>query len=120
MKTLTNNNVIAPKKGRMAKVTVIATTLILTLAMCGLSFAAVDGADKVQEVLGKMVEIVGMVFQAVGAMLSVYSVGQLVMAFKNEDADSKSRASTMLVVGIVLIAIPTIITGLNLTSMVGA
>ena len=36
------------------------------------------------------------------------------MAFKNEDADSKTRAGTMLVVAIVLIALPTIVQGLKL------
>ena len=61
-----------------------------------------------------MIDIVGLVFSAVGVILAVYSVGQLVLAFKNEDADSKSRASTMLVVAIVLVAFPSIVKGLNL------
>lgn len=37
--------------------------------------------------------------------MAAYSIGALVMAFKNEDADSKSRATTMLVVACVLIGI---------------
>lgn len=73
-----------------------------------------ESKDTVKSVLQNMIDIVGLVFQAVGVVLSVYSVGQLVLAFKNEDADSKSRASTMLVVGVLLIALPTIVNGLDL------
>jgi hypothetical protein len=46
----------------------------------------------------------------------------LVLAFKNEDADSKSRAMMMAVVSIVLISIKTILnsvmsgTGVNITT----
>ena len=65
-----------------------------------------------------MVSIIGLIFRCVGVILAVYSVGQLILAFKNEDADSKSRASTMLVVAIVLIALPSIINGLNLTAVI--
>lgn len=72
--------------------------------------------EKVKNVLTDMVDIIGFVFKAVGIVLGVYSVGQLVMAFKNEDADSKSRASTQLVVAIVLIAMPSIIESLDLVN----
>ncbi len=80
---------------------------------------AVEGADTVKEVLTQMVDIIGLVFQAAGVILSIYSAGQLVMAFKNEDADSKTRASTMLVVGVILIAMPAIIKGLDLVNKIG-
>ena len=56
-----------------------------------------------------------MIFVAVGIILAIYSVGQLILAFKNEDADSKSRASTLLVVSIILIAFPALIDFLGLT-----
>ena len=112
-----------PKRGKMAKMMTVAMTVVMVFAMCCMSFAAggsnIAGADTVKTVLQSMIDIVGLVFQAVGVVLSVYSVGQLVMAFKNEDADSKSRASTMLVVGVILIAIPSIVTGLDLINMIG-
>ncbi len=94
--------------------------MVVYCAMCLINPAfAVTGEDKVKSVLESMIDIIGLVFQAVGVVLSVYSVGQLVLAFKNEDADSKSRASTMLVVGVVLIALPAIISGLGLLDMIG-
>lgn len=75
-------------------------------------------AEKIRSVLKDMISVIGVIFQAVGVVLSVYSVGQLILAFKNEDADSKSRASTTLVVGIALIAMPAIVDALNLVEMV--
>lgn len=88
------------------------------LCMNGMAFA--EYTETIKGVLEKMISVVGTVFQAVGVILSVYSVGQLVLAFKNEDADSKSRASTMLVVGVVLIAMPAVIEGVGLLDMFGA
>ena len=94
------------------------TVLAGALLICP-TFAAVQGTDNVKDILNSMIDIVGLVFSAVGVILAVYSVGQLVLAFKNEDADSKSRASTMLVVAIVLVAFPSIVKGLNLVDIIG-
>lgn len=74
-----------------------------------------DPTATVGAILEKMISIIGMIFVAVGIILAIYSVGQLVLAFKNEDADSKSRASTLLVVSIILIAFPALINFLGLT-----
>lgn len=49
------------------------------------------------------------IFKYIGILLLAWSIGMLVLAFKNEDADSKSRAMMMAVVSIVLIGVPTII-----------
>ena len=100
--------------------------LMLTMNTLNIGFAGGDvdssaaqkASTKVQTVLKKFIGIVGLVFQAVGVVLAVYSVGQLVLAIKNEDADSKSRAATMLVVGVVLIALPAIIDALDLVQYV--
>lgn len=83
------------------------------------AFAEVAGQQTVKDILEEMISIVGLVFSAVGVILAVYSVGQLVLAFKNEDADSKSRASTMLVVAVILIAFPAIVNGLDLVDKIG-
>ena len=76
-----------------------------------------SGARKdVKGILAQMSGVIELVFQAVGIVLLVYSIAQLVLAFKNEDADSKTRASTMLVVAVILIAIPQIIKGFDILS----
>lgn len=91
-------------------------TAFMATAFSTVSAFAADVVDTgtISEILGNMISIVGTIFTAVGIILGVYSIGQLVLAFKNEDADSKSRASTLLVVAIILIAFPTIVEGLDL------
>ena len=74
--------------------------------------------DTVKGITTSIIGIIGTIFQVVGVILTAFAVGQLVLAFKNEDADSKARATTMMVVGLVLIAIPTIISGLGLVDKI--
>lgn len=51
------------------------------------------------------------IFFWIGVLLFTWGVGQMVLAFKNEDADSKSRAMMLIVVSIILTAIGTIVNG---------
>ena len=95
-------------------------TVMVALAVINPAFAATNYVTRIRTIMNNMVTIVGVIFQAVGAILSIYAVGQLILAFKNEDANSKSSASTLLVVGIVLIAVPGIITTLGLVNLIGA
>ena len=108
------------KKERI--ITLAALLAIITLTMLLVvspAFAANNYVSTIRTIMNNMVTIVGVIFQAVGAILSIYAVGQLILAFKNEDANSKSSASTLLVVGIVLIAVPGIINTLGLVNMIG-
>ncbi len=92
-------------------------TVALLASMCMVLFTFVPAfaAASLSDLLKQMIGIVKAIFVAVGVILLVYSIGQLALAFKNEDADSKTRASTMLVVALVLIAFPGFIDALNLT-----
>ena len=99
----------------------VAVITVLTIGLILFpSFAAADYVSDITDILGSMIDIVGTIFQAVGVILAVYAVGQLILAFKNEDANAKSSASTLIVVGIVLIALPAIIDALNLVDRIGA
>lgn len=90
---------------------------IMTVTMVGMCLANNDGNnDPAAKVITEMINIICRVFRYVGVVLGVYSVGQLVMAFKNEDADSKSRATTMLVVAGILVGIKTLVDQTNLTT----
>ena len=123
---LNTNSTVSTKKATSDKQKVKTQIFMRAALLCVMAFvatvcptfAAVEGAAQIKEIIDKMVSIIGLIFRCVGVILAVYSVGQLILAFKNEDADSKSRASTMLVVAIVLIALPSIINGLNLTSVI--
>lgn len=55
----------------------------------------------VQVFMGYVIDM----FICVGALLGVWAVAQLALAFKNEDADSKSKAMMMLIVAAILIGI---------------
>lgn len=99
----------------------VAVITVLTIGLILFpSFAAADYVSDITDILGSMIDIVGTIFQAVGVILAVYAVGQLILAFKNEDANAKSSASTLIVVGIVLIALPAIIDALDLVDRIGA
>ncbi|GAB6399300.1 hypothetical protein IMM1_05280 [Pseudocoprococcus immobilis] len=99
-------------------IAMVVITMMMMACILNVSFADSDYASTIRDLIEKMVSIIGTIFQAVGAVLTVYSVGQLILAFKNEDADSKSRASTMMVVGVVLIALPGVIETLGLVDMI--
>ncbi len=111
-------NVIYTKKEKMYKFLNVAVIVLMiafaAFVLINPAFAADDPTEKIKEILNKIVSVIELIFQAVGAILSVYAIGQLVLAFKNEDSDSKSRASTLLVVGVVLIALPFIIDAFGL------
>ena len=91
------------------------TVFMMTMLTMVPALASGAPTATVGEILERMISIIGMIFVAVGIILAIYSVGQLILAFKNEDADSKSRASTLLVVSIILIAFPALIDFLGLT-----
>lgn len=60
-----------------------------------------DAAGIVGKFLGYILDM----FICVGTMLGVWGVAQLALAFKNEDADSKSKAMMMLMTAVILIGI---------------
>ena len=67
-------------------------------------------------VMGNVQKIVYALFKSIGFVLTIWGIGQLVLAFKNEDSDSKSRAIMSIVAGIALYAFPTIAGALHLTA----
>lgn len=88
---------------------------IISATTVGFAAKSPDAAS----ITGQIIAIICNVFLVVGVILLAYSIGQLIMAFKNDDADSKTRASTVLVVAIVLIALKGIVSALNLTQYIG-
>lgn len=82
-------------------------------ALVGTSFAFASGTTAKSLVQG-MLGYVFTIFKYIGWLLLAWGIGQLVLAFKNEDADSKSRAMMLIVVAIILTVIGTIFNGLNM------
>ena len=76
-----------------------------------MSFAAPAGSTTAKDLISKVLGIICDIFLGIGVLLLAWSVGMLFLAFKNDDADSKSRAMMMMIVSIVLIAFKTILGG---------
>lgn len=92
----------------------VITTLMFTFLV---AFAAPAVPDTLNDMLTKVIFYVGLIFQTVGIFLAVYAVGQMIMAFKDENPDAKTKAATLLVVAIILITLPQIIQGLDLQKL---
>lgn len=72
--------------------------------------------DDLSKIMKKIEGIVYALFQSIGFILILWGVGQLVLAFKNEDSDSKSRAIMSIVAGVALFAFKSVAGALNLTA----
>lgn len=103
-------------KNLLNKVKLNARTLKIAAGSLGaavlvsMPFAHATAESLVTNLLGYVFAI----FKYIGWLLLAWGVGQLVLAFKNEDADSKSRAMMLIVTAIVLTSIGTIFNGLGL------
>ena len=91
--------------------TKVASVAATTAVMVGMSqvmpvFCALnpDGID-IETIIGSILGIILTIARYVGVVLRTYAVFQLVMSFKNDDAEGKSRATQLLVVSAVLIGL---------------
>lgn len=71
---------------------------------------AIPREVNVESLFDNLILTVCDIFRMIGTILLVWALGQLVMAFRNEDADSKSRAMMVLVCAILLLSVKTIYT----------
>lgn len=115
-----NVEVSKPNTGISKKQLIIIGAILFGLALLITVGPAFAGEVALDPQLGKLLETVisyiGLIFRVVGILLLAYSVGQMIMAFKDDNPDAKTKASTMIVVAFILISIPTIIKQLNLVS----
>lgn len=80
-----------------------AMSAMMTVApvMCAIN---PDGIS-IEEIMGSVLGIIFTVAMYIGIILAVWGLFQLVMSLKNDDAEAKSRATQLMVVGIVLIGL---------------
>lgn len=90
------------KKGKIAMAVGSAATAAMPFAT--MAFADSTSSTTAKNLVGTVLGVICDIFLAIGILLLAWSVGMLFLAFKNEDADSKSRSMMMAVVSIVLIA----------------
>lgn len=63
----------------------------------------------VKDITGRILGVMTSIFRYIGIILLAWSIGMLILALKNEDADSKSRAIMLMVVSVALIAFKSVL-----------
>ena len=99
---------------KFKKVTTCISTGLMTLSM-GMTKAfaedkPVDDGDlgknaTMDGLMSSILNIIFQIFRYVGILLLVWSIAQIVMAFKNDDADSKQKGMMIAVISVVLITL---------------
>ena len=83
-------------------------------------FASDNNAEKIESIINIAVNVVGVVFVGIGVILAIYAVGQLILAFKNDDVNARSTAAQSLIIGLVLIIVPIVLKALDLGEFVSS
>lgn len=96
--------------GSTATALLIGTSFAFAAPSASASSASAGGATA-KGLVQNLLSYVFAIFRYIGWLLLAWGVGQLVLAFKNEDADSKSRAMMLIVVAVILTALTTIFNG---------
>lgn len=90
--------------GLKSKTKTIALTASATAVTSTVSMVAMADSNT-KQIIGNVLGYVMAIFRYIGYVLAAWGVGQLVLAFKNDDADSKSRAIMTIVAAVALVGI---------------
>ena len=102
-------------KSKKEKLIMCSVVLVVALLCCTVIPVCADVAS---DMVTKLISLVCKIFLYIGILLAVWAIGMLILAFKNEDADSKSRAMMLLVVACMLIGIDVIVESLGLKELI--
>lgn len=103
-------------KKTLAIALVIACVFAVACPMVLATEVATSTADKA---MSTIVNFVFRIFGYIGAVLGVWGIGSLILAFKNEDADAKSRAIMILGAAILLLSLKTVVQGSGILTGTG-
>ena len=95
------------KRTLLSKTFLLVVTLVLLI---GVGPIKVDNTGS--KLVLEVVAIVCYIARIIGVILLVWGVVQLILAFRNEDADSKTKAAMTIVVAVVLFSLSFILTPL--------
>lgn len=68
----------------------------------------------VNQLLGKIASIILTIAQGIGVVLLISGIFQLVMAYKDDNADAKTRGIQLAIVGVVLITFKALLQGVGI------
>lgn len=112
------------EKFNVKKAAVVTYFTSLAISMNALATPAPTGSVTVtlgddvssDSLIGSAIGVILTFIRGVGVILLVWGFAQLILAFKNEDADSKSRAIMAIMVGVALTALKTLLKAMNIIS----
>lgn len=94
---------------KFKKATAAISVGLMTASMSMTRVFATDATPNtdatMDSLMGQVLKIIFTIFRYVGILLLVWSIAQIVMAFKNDDADSKQKGMMIAVISIVLITL---------------
>ncbi len=112
--TMKSKTEINKKHFIMAGVLICVVAILLTTTT---AFADVKLDSSLTNLLETIIDYLGLIFRVVGILLLAYAVGQMILAFKDDNPDAKTKASTLIVVAFILISIKSILDSLNLIDL---
>lgn len=105
---------------KMKKVLAVALVVSCIFAIaCPMLLAAPVDSTVADTAMSTIIGFVFKIFGYIGAVLGVWGIGSLILSFKNEDADGKSRAIMLLGAAILLLSLKSIITASGILSGTG-
>lgn len=100
--------------GKSAKILSFAMLILVTTCVpCFASEVSIP-----TDIVENMIDVILLVFRIIGVLMAVYSIGALVLAFKNEDPDSKTKNASMMVVSLILIFLKTLVDATGIASYI--
>jgi hypothetical protein len=116
--TLTKTSVKLTRKERNI---IIAATVAMAIAAVLLAlnvpFAAASWSSGMSSILKSVIDTLGKIGLAVGAVVLLWGVLQLIMAFLQQNPDSKTSASTTIAVALILINAKSILESLHVEKL---
>ena len=104
-------NFALSNKTTLKRVLLVTVILALIFSMTMITFAAATEV-KPEKIIGNLLSIIFQIVQYAGVILLVWGVVIMVLAIRNEDADSKTRAIMFILSAIVLICLKYLFKGL--------
>lgn len=100
-----------PLRERINKKVLAVNTALMVATVSTFAPALCDDPT-MDSIMGKVLGMACSIFRYIGFVLVVVGAGQLILSFKNEDSEGKSRATMVLVTSVALIAMKSLVAGI--------
>lgn len=103
------------EKGKYMKMAMSCAVILFGgIAVVNPAFADGETQTQLWSTITPFINLIANIFQVIGLVMIVFASGQLIVAFKSDDPDSKVRASYTLLAGVGLVLLPIILKGLGI------